>query len=113
MPYTNHAKHTMLDHLVQTVYVSAHNAEPVEGGAENEIAGVTRQEVTFAAASGGAVDSSNTPVLPIPAGQTVTHIGFYDAATGGNLLAFRLIPSEVFTNAGTLTIDDVDLDLNK
>lgn len=112
MPYTNTGKNTMLDALGIT-HISAHTAAPGETGI-NEVTGGTyaRQSLTFSAAAAGTKDSSNVPAIPIPAATTVTHLGYWDALTVGNFLGFTDIADETFTNAGTLTVSDVDIDLN-
>lgn len=112
MPYTTTAKNTMLDALPATVYASAHTALPNESGS-NEVTGGTyaRQSVTMAAAAAANRDSSTQPVLDIPAGTTVTHVGFWDAASAGNFLGYKAITAETFSNAGTLTVSDADFTL--
>lgn len=112
MPYSINGKNTMLDNLGVT-HVSAHTAAPGESGT-NEVTGGTyaRKSITFSAAAAGNLDSSNAPVLDIPAGTTVTHIGYWSALTGGTFLGFTDVADEAYTNAGTLTITDADLDLN-
>lgn len=117
MPFTDHAKNVMLTKLCITdsIYVSAHIAQPVAGGNEAEVTGGTyaRVHVTFDPVTGGVADSNNTPVLDIPGGGTaVNYVGFYDALTAGNLLGYKMIPTDVFTNDGTLTLDDIDINLN-
>lgn len=46
------------------------------------------------------------------AGATVSFIGYWSAATGGTWLAYSDIADESYTNAGTLTVTDADLELN-
>lgn len=112
MPYTVTGKNIMLDALT-VAYVSAHTADPGESGT-SEVTGGTyaRKSITFSAASAGNLDSSNVPVLDIPASTTVTHVGYWSAVTGGNFLASSGITNETYSNAGTLTVTDADLDLN-
>lgn len=112
MPFTTAAKNSMLDNL-GVAYVSAHTADPGETGT-SEVSGgsYARVAITYNPAAGGAIDSSNTPQINIPAGTTVTHVGYWTALTGGTFLAYSDIADETFTNAGTLTIADSDLDLN-
>lgn len=112
MPYTTAGKNAMLDALGVT-HVSAHDGAPGDSGA-NEISGgsYARQSITFASASSGAIDSSNTPVIPIPAGATVDQLGFWDSLSGGNCLATADVTNEVFGSAGNYTVTDADLDLN-
>lgn len=111
MPYTNNGKNTMLDALGVT-HVSAHTADPGETGL-NEVTGGTyaRKSITFNPAASGNLDSSNVPVLDIPAGTTVTHLGYWNALSAGTLLASSNITDEIFASAGTLTITDADLSI--
>lgn len=119
MPYTTAGKHLMLNALRGTnpatpiTHVSAHTGEPGDAGS-NEVAGgsYARQEITFSAPSGGAIDSSTQPVIPIPASTTVTHLGFFSASTSGTCLAWANVDDETFTNAGEFRVADADLDLN-
>lgn len=120
---TTYAKNTMLDCLFRnittgltaSVFVSAHTASPGLTGA-NEVSGgapaYARKAITFNAATAGAVDSSNTPVLDIPASTTVAFVGIFNALTVGNFLAQDDITDEVFGSQGTLTFTDADVDLN-
>jgi hypothetical protein len=113
MPYTILGKDAMLDSLGVT-HVSAHTADPGESGI-NEVSGgsYTRESISFSGSSGGNLDSSSQPQISIPGDPTtVTHIGFWTASSGGTLLGYKAIPSETFNNDGTLTITDVNLDLN-
>jgi hypothetical protein len=73
-------------------YVALFTAAPSDSGGGTEVSGggYTRQSATFNAAStpGGATSNSNT-VSWTAAGAnygTVTHIGIFDASSGGNLL---------------------------
>lgn len=112
MPFTTAGKDLMLDGLPSTLYVSAHSALPDNAGS-NEISGGTyaRQSVTIAASSGANRDSTTVPELSIPASSTITHLGYWSAATGGTFLGYKAILSETFNNAGTLTVTDLDLTL--
>ena len=113
MPYTTAAKDIMLDALPGTMYASAHTAAP-DGSGSNEVSGGTyaRESVTISASSSANRDSSTQPVLEIPAGTTVTHVGFWTAASGGTFLGFKTITAETFSNAGTLTVSDADFSLS-
>jgi hypothetical protein len=113
--FSNAGKNLMLDTLVAAAdYVSAHTASPGDNGA-NEVNGgsYARQTNTWNAASAGAVDNSNAPVIPIPAGTTVTHLGLWSALTVGTFYGYiTLASSQAFSTAGNLTVTDLDLDLN-
>ena len=102
------------DFSVSAVYVSLHDDDPGETGA-NEASGASyaRQAVTFAAASDG-TSTSDTVVefSDMPAG-TWTHVGLWDAASGGNFLWGGPLTEPKATNegdvfripAGSLTVE--------
>lgn len=104
------AKNAMLDGIGIT-QVSLHTADPGEAGA-NEVTGGTyaKKAITMNAASAGNLDSSTLPVFDVPAGVTITHVGFWAGAT---FKAGSSITSETFASAGTYTLNDADIDLNK
>lgn len=109
MALTAAAHEAMLDHLASLVdNVSAHTAAPNASGS-NEVTGgsYARQAITFNSAATENLDSSNTPVIPIPGGTTVTHVGLWDAATF--LGSIALGSPETFASDGTLTVADLDI----
>lgn len=73
-------------------YVALFTAAPSDAGGGTEVSGngYSRQSATFAAAStpGGTTSNSNELTFTATGGSfgTVTHIGIFDASTGGNLL---------------------------
>jgi hypothetical protein len=76
-----------------TVYAALFSAvTDAEAGTGTELAstGYTRQAVTMAAPTDGAGSNSAVvtfgPITSGGAGQTVSHIGLFDALTGGNCL---------------------------
>ena len=123
MPYTDAAKNIMLNALARGIApdtdginkVSLHTASPGSTGT-NEVTGgsYARQTITWNAASAGAIDDSNAPVFDVPAGTTVAFVGFWYDSAGGNeaFAGYVDVADEVFTNAGTYTLTDADLDLN-
>ena len=116
MPYSNNAKHAMLDELASlAVFVSLHTADPSTTGA-NEVSGgspaYARKAITWNAASGGAIDSSNQPVFDVPAGTTVAYVGFWSASSAGTFYGSADVTDEAFAAQGTYTLTDADLDLN-
>ena len=122
MPYTEHAKNAMLAALVAGTApkaidrVSLHTAEPNESGS-NEVAGgeYARQKIEWNAASAGTVDDkTNGAAFKVPAGTTVKFVGFWSDASGTpKFEAWKEVTNETFTGAGTYTLEDADLDLNK
>jgi hypothetical protein len=103
----------MLDHLASVgIYVSAHTADPGATGTSEVVGGsYARQSITWNTAAASALDSSNAPVIPIPAATTITHIGLFSALTSGTFYGSWDITDEVFGSAGNYTLTDADWDL--
>lgn len=111
----------VIDHMLRgqaftppsTIYVSLHTADPGDAGA-NEVTGggYARQAVTLAAAANKA--TSNTAVIEftnMPA-VTITHVGIWNAPTGGNLLMYGPLTTPKTVNAGdTVRFNVGDLDI--
>lgn len=104
MPFTTAAKNAMLG-TYTTFYAAAFTANPGETGT-NEVTGGTyaRVQGTFGAASGGVRQLSSNVDLNIPAGTTVTHIGWFTAATGGTFIGPTDTVDETFAAAGVFRI---------
>ena len=72
------------------VYLALFTSDPTDAGTGAEVAApeYQRQQATFAAPSDGT--TTNTDQINFPIAQsswgTITHIGIFDARTGGNLL---------------------------
>ena len=116
MPYSIVGKNAMLDALGGlAVFVSLHNIDPGESGI-NEISGgspaYARKAITWDAATAGSLNSSNQPVFDVPAATTIAFVGFWSALTLGVFYGAADVVDEVFTNQGTYTLTDADLDLN-
>lgn len=113
--YDTTAKNVMLDALAAVcTRVAAHTGDP--GGANSATSEVTggsyaRQAITWNAASGGSIDSSNAPVLDIPASTTVSWLSFWNTAATVRY-AKKDVTDEAFGAAGTYTLTDADFDLN-
>lgn len=73
-----------------TVYVALFTTDPTDAGTGTEVTGgsYARTSVTFGAPSNGVSTNSADVTFPTcTAGWgIVTHLGLYDASTGGNLL---------------------------
>jgi len=116
MAYSTLGKNAMLDALAGlAVFVSLHEGDPGDSGA-NEISGgspaYVRKAITWNPAAAGSIDSSNQPVLDVPAGKTVSYVGFWSAESGGVFYGAADVVDEVFGAQGTYTLIDADLDLN-
>lgn len=113
MALNDNAKNAMLDHFGTLAgFLSAHTADPGSTGA-SEVTGGTygRVAVTWNAAAAANLDSSNQPVLNIPGGTTVTHLGLWSASTAGTFYGGLDIVDETFAGDGTYTASDVDVNL--
>lgn len=114
MPYSVQAKNAMLDALGVT-HVSLHTANPGSTGASEVTGGspaYARKAITHAAATGGTRSASTQPVFDVPAGTTVTHVGYWTAASGGTYLGYDDVTSETFAGQGTYTLTSNVFDLN-
>jgi hypothetical protein len=113
--FSTTAKNAMLDAITVNL-VSLHNDDPGASGTSNELTGgspaYAREAITFAAASGGARDSSTQPEFDIPAGSTVAWVGFWNSTGPVFMGRKQLASSEAFTGQGTYTLTDADLLLN-
>jgi hypothetical protein len=107
MALNSTAKNLALEELADAaIYISLHTADPGSTGT-SEVTGGTyaRKSITWAAASSGAIALSNQPVLDVPAGTTITHIGLWSAVSGGTFYGGDDITSEAFVSAGTYRVD--------
>jgi hypothetical protein len=113
MPLNNTAKNSALTHLGTLIsHVSLHSADPGAGGASELGAPVVRQSVTWNAAASANLDSSNTQVFSVGAGQVVAYVGLWSASTSGTFYGSRALAApETFSNAGTFTVNDLDINL--
>jgi hypothetical protein len=109
MPYSTAGKNKMLD-AINVSHLSLHTALPGDNGA-NEVTGgsYARVTVTEGTASAGSLDLNADSAFSVPAGTTVTHLGYWSSTT---FLGYSDITDEAFTGAGTYTVIDADLDLN-
>jgi len=116
MPYSTLGKNAMLNALgALAVFASLHSADPGDNGA-SELSGgspaYARKAITWNAAASGSLDDSNVPVFDVPAGATVSFVGFWSLVTGGVFYGAADVTNEVFAAQGTYTLTDADLDLN-
>jgi hypothetical protein len=81
--FTTAGKNEMLD-ASSITHAALFNGDPESGG--TPIAGA-RQACTLIAASGGSIIVTADATFAIASGETVNYVGYYDALTGGNLLA--------------------------
>jgi hypothetical protein len=89
-----------------TIFMALYTAAPTDAGGGTQVSGggYARQSVTFGAPSGGQI--ANTGAVAFTASGanfgTVVAVGFFDASTAGNLLAWDAITSAVVNDGDTL-----------
>lgn len=90
------------------VYVSLHTADPGTTGT-SEVSGgspaYARKVFTWAASGGGSKASSSATVHDVPASTTITHAGYWSAASGGTFYGWRALDTnQTFSTQGTYTV---------
>lgn len=96
---SDYLENKFLDHFLGTtstsapaaVYVGLHTADPTDAGTGTEASGngYARQSMAFSASASGTASNSSAVEFPAATGGnwgTISHIGIWDASTGGNLL---------------------------
>jgi len=125
MSFSNYLETKVLDHVFggtaytapSTLYVALFTADPTDADSGTEVTTVgtayARQTVTFT--TSGATTSNDSAVEYSTATSnfgTVSHIGIYDASTGGNLLAHAsLTSSKTIETGDVFRIPAGDLDI--
>jgi len=89
-----------------TVYVALHTADPQDDASGAEVSGgsYARTSVTFGAPSDGASSNSADVTFPTATASwgTVTHIGIWNAASGGQLLYHTPLDSSKTIDTGDI-----------
>lgn len=96
------------------IYGKLHTGAPGSAGTSNAATNTTRQEVTFGAASGGAISNDNAPTWTSVAGtEDYTHISLWDHVSAGNFLMSGTITANAVTAGDTfvLPVGDIDITL--
>jgi hypothetical protein len=87
------------------VYLALFTSDPTDANAGTEVTGgaYQRQQITFGTPNNGMVSNSNEILFPVATANwgTITHIGIFDAATGGNLLFYGAV-----TTSKTISTND-------
>ena len=125
MSFSNTAETLVLDWLLTggaatrptAWYLALYTAAPGEAGGGTEVTTVgtayARQSAAFTVTGDTA---SNTAAIEFPTATatygTVSHVGVFDAATGGNLIAYAtLSASKVIDTGDVLRVPAGDLDI--
>ena len=125
MSFSNHLETEILDHVFggnaytapSTLYLSLHTANPDEDGSGAEVStsgtAYARQTVTFTVSGNEATTSAAVEYATATANfGTVTHVGVYDASTGGNLLCYAALTSSKTIETGDVfRVPAGDLDI--
>ena len=87
------------------VYVKLHTGDPGANGTANAATETTRKEVTFVAASGGAIASDAAVTWTNIAGsEDASYFTAWDNASAGNFLFSGTITGNAYTAGDTYTI---------
>jgi hypothetical protein len=123
MSFTNHLETELLDFAFTTGtatrptawYVALYTAAPNDAGGGTEVSGsaYARQSVAFSV-SGNTASNTGAVEYPTSTGSygTVSHVGVFDASTGGNLLAYSALNvSKAIETGDVFRIPAGDLDI--
>jgi hypothetical protein len=123
MSFTNFLETEILDHVFagnaysapSNVYLGLYTATPNDAGGGTELSGSGYARQTMAmSVSGNTATNSAAEEFATATGSwgTVTHVGVFDAATSGNLLAYgALSASKAIATGDVFRIPAGDLDI--
>jgi hypothetical protein len=125
MSFSNYLETELLDHVFtnnaytspSAVYVSLHTANPDEDASGAEVStsgtGYARQAGAFSVSGNTATTTAAVEYPTATASYgTVTHVGIWDASTGGNMLAYAaLTTSKAISSGDVFRIPTGDLDI--
>ena len=96
-------------------WVKLHLGDPGSAGTTSPATETTRKQITFSAASGGAItNSAQVQWLSYPAAETITHISIWDASAAGTFIGSDALTTSRTPAIGdtvTLAVGDLDLSL--
>ena len=99
-------------------YVALFTSAPSDAGGGTEVSGgaYARQAVTFSVSGNTATNSGAIEYSTATAGYgTVTHVGIFDASTGGNLIAHSALTTSKAIDTGDVLrfpAGDIDITLD-
>jgi hypothetical protein len=111
---SNSGKNALLTGFAgQAAFASLHTADPGTTGT-TEVAGGTpayaRKTITWGTPASGSVTTGGALVFDVPGSTTITHLGYWTAATGGTFLGSRALDaSQSFATQGTYTVQTGNL----
>lgn len=108
MPFSTYSSDALMDHIrpggatytqPSALYAALNTADPTAAALDTEISGglYDRQLVTFGAPSGGYIANTNELVFTsLPTlSPGVTYVSIWDEETGGNMIHYDDIPTEI------------------
>lgn len=93
------------EYAATVLYASVHSADPGLDGS-NEIAGVTREALTWNPGTPGQVVADQV-IFDVPAGETVNYVGLWSALAAGTFLESVAVQPTDFPEAGNFIIADL------
>ena len=121
--FSDYLEDKVLDHVFggnaytapSTLYVALYTVAPTDTGGGTEVSGgaYARQSVAFTTTGN---TTSNSAAVEYPTATsafgTVTHVGVFDASTGGNLMAYATLSSSKTIDTGDVfRVPAGDLDI--
>ncbi len=123
MSFSNYLENKLLLHTFgasaytapSTLYLAIHTSNPDEDNSGTEVSGsaYARQTVAFTVTNNLATNTSAVE-FPTATGSwgTLSHVGVYDALTGGNLMAYAsLTTSKIIDTNDVFRVPAGDLDI--
>jgi len=87
------------------IFIKLHTGDPGAAGASNASAVTTRNQATWSAPSGNAIALSALATWAMTASETISHLSFWDASSGGNFLRSAALSAGVaVVNGSTLQV---------
>lgn len=125
MSFSNYLETKVLNHVFgataytapTTLYLALFTAvTDGEAGTVTEVSGggYARQTVAFTATTGNTISNSSAIEFPTATANygTVTHVGVYDASSGGNLMVYAsLTTSKAIDSGDVFRVPTADLDI--
>lgn len=125
--FTDYLEAALLNHVFRnvaltspaTIRVALFTVAPGEAGGGTEVtgAGYARQPITFGAPSGGQIANTGAVTFTASGGNfgTIAGAAIFDAASGGNMLAYRAVATSGPINDGdsvTIAVGAFTISLN-
>lgn len=124
--FSDYAENAILNHVFRNValtspaavYLALYTTAPTDAGGGTEVSGggYARQAITFGAPASGVISNTSAVSLTATGANfgTITAVGVFDAASGGNLVAWDGIVSATINDGDTISfpIGEIDISLD-